>query len=445
MNEIWNIVFEILVCFLQVFWVHDIIKEIFIQRKRKHQKQVTAVFYALLALLLMAAGNLRLYSILVYFACALLIFLYLTFYTRGEVPQNAAVSAFMVVTMVLILLGSTNMIAALNFRKTGIVLFDKNNIQIDTAVLYAMALYVFSGVIKGIFGGNEHGVMKTDAVLMVVVAIVAVAMSVFLFIVASYAVSPVQRTWISVCYLGMWVMQSVFIYMAKNIISKNESLYKVEKEKIKDGYIKQYAVGVAQANETLQKMRHDMKGHLQVVLGFIRNGETEKAVSYLQKNMDKINEGKMYLNTDNEALNIIVNAKFALAEEKGIRVSGDCEKHISGIEDTDMTSLIDNALSNAIAAAEDADEGERYIRLSISREENYIKILVENSLRESVVNNNPRLLTTKPDKKRHGLGTRIMKEIAEKYNGSWSFRENGKVFQCCIIVEEIEEKEGDAC
>lgn len=49
------------------------------------------------------------------------------------------------------------------------------------------------------------------------------------------------------------------------------------------------------------------------------------------------------------------------------------------------------------------------------------------------MDSNPRLTTTKADKKQHGLGTSIIREIARKYNGRCDFYESEGMF-CCQVT-----------
>ena len=60
---------------------------------------------------------------------------------------------------------------------------------------------------------------------------------------------------------------------------------------------------------------------------------------------------------------------------------------------------------------------------------------MKNSIEGSVIQNNPNLITTKKDKHLHGLGTKIIKDIAKKYNGMADFFENDDFFICHIILK----------
>ena len=47
---------------------------------------------------------------------------------------------------------------------------------------------------------------------------------------------------------------------------------------------------------------------------------------------------------------------------------------------------------------------------------------------------NPNLTTDKQDKKSHGLGTKIIKDIAAKYNGFAEFYDEDGSFCCNVII-----------
>lgn len=58
---------------------------------------------------------------------------------------------------------------------------------------------------------------------------------------------------------------------------------------------------------------------------------------------------------------------------------------------------------------------------------------LKNTISQSVIEKNPSLISTKKNKANHGLGVRIIKEIAEKYDGYSDFYEECGMF-CCMAV-----------
>jgi sensor histidine kinase regulating citrate/malate metabolism len=108
-----------------------------------------------------------------------------------------------------------------------------------------------------------------------------------------------------------------------------------------------------------------------------------------------------------------------------------------GLNDINAMSvqmLDDNTLENAITACKEiADDANKFLYLKIDRETDTYTFLIKNSIDHSVMDSNPRLTTTKADKKQHGLGTSIIREIARKYNGRCDFYESEGMF-CCQVT-----------
>ena len=69
------------------------------------------------------------------------------------------------------------------------------------------------------------------------------------------------------------------------------------------------------------------------------------------------------------------------------------------------------------------------MELHITGDGAYYIFSLKNSISQSVIDNNPTLLSTKFD----GYGIKIIREIAEKYNGYSDFYEENGMF-CCVVL-----------
>ena len=73
--------------------------------------------------------------------------------------------------------------------------------------------------------------------------------------------------------------------------------------------------------------------------------------------------------------------------------------------------------------------------MNISADEYKYDFCVKNTISTSVLKNNPKLLTDKQNKKEHGLGVKIIKSIADKYEGKVDFYEESDEFCCRVILK----------
>jgi sensor histidine kinase regulating citrate/malate metabolism len=106
------------------------------------------------------------------------------------------------------------------------------------------------------------------------------------------------------------------------------------------------------------------------------------------------------------------------------------------MEETDLTSLVANALENAVEAQAHIEEGKRKVKIEIIYDGRKLKLFTRNPY--SVATSfDQEGLPVSTREVRSGIGTSQIKSIAEKYGGVASFtQEDGnftvKVVMTCI-------------
>ena len=236
----------------------------------------------------------------------------------------------------------------------------------------------------------------------------------------------------------------VFYLFDQIVISyKNQHELDLQKKqneilKLQEQYSRQYVKNADLQYDSIRKIRHDMKDQLSVVYAMLSDGRTEDAMDYISRNADIISSNYDIVNTDSIIVNAVVNSKFTVAETVGINVQCSTIKKFDGIDEMDLCNILSNTLDNAITACMNIPKDkERFVSIDISCENKIYRFAVKNSINGSVLNNNRKLLTSKSDKKHHGLGVKIIREIADKYKGRCDFFEQGNVF-CCLVTLKVE-------
>ena len=130
--------------------------------------------------------------------------------------------------------------------------------------------------------------------------------------------------------------------------------------------------------------------------------------------------------TGNEVLDSILNIKGRRAKALNIRYF--VKSNISAdilINDMDISTILGNAIDNAIEGAVDTEEAS--IVIYIETESEYVRFLIENTANE--VNFVDGIIeTTKKDKRNHGRGIHNIKTCVEKYKGTAKFDYDEGVF-----------------
>lgn len=201
----------------------------------------------------------------------------------------------------------------------------------------------------------------------------------------------------------------------------------------------QEQIAVQQQNsEKTNKIRHDMKNHLTNIRSLIDSGEIAAAVTLLDNTAENVNNAKAeMIDTGNSFVDAILLSKTAVCREKNIDFSCSVQPLENlKINAVDLSSLLSNLLDNAVEAA--AQTTEPFVRLTIIKYNAYYTICVENSYKgkEFLKENMGVLISTKSDKALHGYGTQIISDIAQKYDGNytWDAQENRFISTVIMII-----------
>lgn len=180
----------------------------------------------------------------------------------------------------------------------------------------------------------------------------------------------------------------------------------------------------------MKTLRHDVKHYLSTAAELITDGKPEKAKSYIESVInEKINPAVVGVNTGSAVIDAVINRRLEICAEKNIEMKCLIDTQFVSENDIDVSILLSNLLDNAIEGCSCDDIPQ--IELVVKKKKSLTFIMTKNSITRSVLDENPKLKTSKKDKSAHGYGLRSIRNIAEKYGGSVnSLEESG-----CFITE----------
>ena len=140
-------------------------------------------------------------------------------------------------------------------------------------------------------------------------------------------------------------------------------------------------------------------------------------------------------NSGNEVLDVLLAEKIGICQQRNIVLTCNLgQTDFSFVEELDLYSLFQNALTNAInAVSELPEDTERFISLSAARDGNMLTVHMENPCREDIsfVDGLPQ---TREDPDWHGFGMKSMTRVAEKYGGMLTVEQRGRLFLLDILL-----------
>lgn len=179
-------------------------------------------------------------------------------------------------------------------------------------------------------------------------------------------------------------------------------------------------------------LRHDTRHHLSVLRTLIQQGETDKALEYLNEVSQTYDDTVIKTYCRNEMVNSVLSIYNMRFEEQRIR----WEIQVSIGEKLPCSemmfcAILSNVLENAMHAVQELPQEKRLIQLALSEKSGHLLLMAKNT-----VQNAPVFIDGVPVTERsgHGLGARSIVYYVEKLNGQYQFfMENGD-FVVMIIL-----------
>lgn len=194
---------------------------------------------------------------------------------------------------------------------------------------------------------------------------------------------------------------------------------------------------VQQGQESLNAVRHDLRNHILLVNNYIKDGEYNKAVEYLENIQKDMHTTAQYVNTGNQDVDVILNYALDRAQRLGCKV----EKRIalpsnSFMSGYDLNVLLSNLLDNALEALEQADN--RILCIDMHYDRGILLLRIENTFDGVIKTRDGRYATRKKNPELHGIGIKNIQKIVEKYNGEQKIIVKDQRFRTDIILYILE-------
>lgn len=223
------------------------------------------------------------------------------------------------------------------------------------------------------------------------------------------------------CFIGLFYIFEMFY--SNNIKNQMKIIEEIQKKESN-----QYKI----SKETIDMINikcHDFRHQIREF------GDNQKIDNEAINNLNKLI--RIYdstYHTENEALNVILNEKTLLCNNKNIRftciVDGNA---LNFIENEDIYSLFGNLIDNSIEAVNQLDDNEKIISLKIKQVGNIVSISIKNGYKCKIQMENNLPLSKKEDNVHHGFGMKSIKMVCEKYNGNLRLNIENNIFIVTIL------------
>ena len=188
--------------------------------------------------------------------------------------------------------------------------------------------------------------------------------------------------------------------------------------------------------EEMRSLRHDISNQISYMQLMMYNKNYDELNEYFNKYTENIFSTISFPDCLNKTISNVLNLEFLKAKQEKIKIDAKVVvPEIIGVEDFDLINLLTNLIDNAIEGMVHDEIKDSTIKINIQVNGEYLYIQVTNPIKESnLLSKRKALLTTKKDKEFHGRGTKIIKSIVKKYDGSVDFNVNEEFFDVSLML-----------
>lgn len=230
----------------------------------------------------------------------------------------------------------------------------------------------------------------------------------------------------------LMLILSVVIFDCMN----NKMKKYLQMEKRLNNAQRDYYEAIIQKEEDTKHFRHDMLNHLVCIRELAERGELDSVKSYIEQTQGElIKIQKRCYSVGNTVLDGILNYYAQqLPENVEIKVSG-CLKDNIFINDMELCTIFANIMSNSMEELKQQNVREKYLRIRVKAAEEDFRIEVSNSAEGKKKEGKDKLpVTTKTDKKNHGIGLKNIQQVVEKNHGIFRWNSTEDEFSVKVIL-----------
>ncbi len=228
---------------------------------------------------------------------------------------------------------------------------------------------------------------------------------------------------VQILFLLFLTILSVFMVVLKVLTSSANLIYMKEAEeavKLQRQLERREYEAVCKRIEAGRIYRHDMRHHLLILEGLVKQGNTDGILSYIENMNGQLSDTEQVIYCENKAANAVLSGYIGQAKEMDCSVTTKVWlPEELPYDEMDLCMLLANALENAINACRAIkEEKERFLSIMVKFSGNQkLVVSIKNTCDASITFGKDGLPVSAGTEE-HGIGLKSIQKTVAKYNGS---------------------------
>jgi len=311
---------------------------------------------------------------------------------------------------------------------------EKDVINVITCTLYPLVAFVSYKYLRPTFlymlRNAEKGWLSF--------CMIPITYNILIYTYSKYSFSSTSITPKTVLFalLNFLLTLSAYYLIFRNFRQTREQLTLQNEQNLLRTQISAAQVHLKSLKESQEKTiiyRHDMRHHLNLISAFLADNNITATQKYIAEVQTTIGNTVVDEYCNNYAVNLILYSYLTKAKNDQITVETQINlSENNKISDMDLCIIFSNAIENAInACLRITNTKERVLNIICKNKNDKLFIQITNSYQGTLVFVDEMPVSTEEN---HGLGTKSIAAVVQKYNGVCSFSADDKMFQSVVIL-----------
>ena len=406
----------------------------FSQIGERKQKNIYCIIIGTLLFEIGALINLLLSNIVwlntIYFFLANLLFAFLCY--KIKFAQIIFYSAMLDIFSTALEFSTIFFVATATKTDTTAYLNHLNMLVLELSI--SKTLYFLVCSILARFAKKEKTNIKFPIILYLYPIIIVASLLVFWSICAKSNIDYSQQIALAIISGSLFFSIILLFIIYQHSIEKENKLFLLQNEFDKIETDKAYYDILEKQNQELMIYVHDAKKHLSTIKELNKNPVID---DYVNTMTDALKAHSNSCHSGNHLLDVIINKYETECQLKNIKFSFDVKLcNLNFVHSYDLVAILNNLLDNAVEAAVNSEN--TFVSISTNYTNTYAVITISNSCNNPPITSNNKLITTKENKTKHGIGIKSVKRTLKKYDGdlNWEYDESNKIFITTVMLLE---------
>ena len=226
------------------------------------------------------------------------------------------------------------------------------------------------------------------------------------------------------------VLADLLLILAFRMVASNTEL-KTRNELLSDqiNAEERYYRVLSEDNEKLRKIRHDIDNHLYTMQALLEEGNVKEANDYVRQVISDSKPLSHFPDCENVVVASYLEKKYDDCKEAGLLLEGDVYlPSVTSVSNPNLICIFANLIDNAIEAC--SSHKGSHILLQTVLKDPYLTISCNNPVYDQNLSKKRKI----PELER-GIGSVILNQIAEKYDGYFSVQHDKDSYHAEIILK----------